>query len=131
MARRSFEPGAPARGMTRHQLTRARRLLCALQDHIRDQLIAARARHAGKFARVAGVTKADTIYFVDRIGEEAILEWLGAHWPRTWPMELVMEGLEEGCTTFPVGTPVHRTQFKCILDPIDGTRGVMYDKRSA
>ncbi|MGH7947559.1 MAG: inositol monophosphatase, partial [Opitutaceae bacterium] len=33
--------------------------------------------------------------------------------------------------TFPRGTPVSRTKWKCILDPIDGTRGVMYDKRSA
>ena len=61
--------------MTRTQLTAARRLLCALQDHIRDTLIAARAKHAGKFARVAAVTAADTIYYVDRIGEHAILAW--------------------------------------------------------
>ncbi len=117
--------------MTRSQLATARRLLCALQDHIRDTLIAARAKQSGKFARVAAVTTADTIYFVDRIGEEAILGWLEEHWPRTWPMELVMEGLEDGSTTFPQGTPVGKTAFKCILDPIDGTRGVMYDKRSA
>ena len=43
-----------------------------------------------------------------------------------------MEGLEDGePATFPHGTPVARTRFKCILDPIDGTRSYMYDKRSA
>ena len=44
-----------------------------------------------------------------------------------------MEGLEEsaGPVTFPQGTPVAQTILKCILDPIDGTRGLMYAKRSA
>lgn len=116
--------------MTTAQLLAARRLLCALQDHIRDTLIAARARHAKKFARIASVTAADTIYYVDRLSEEAIVEWFDAHWPKAWPVELVMEGLEE-VTTFPRGTAVAKTVCKCILDPIDGTRGVMYDKRSA
>lgn len=114
------------------QLTRARRLLCELQVHIRDTLVAARRRDLGKFARVAGVTEADTIYHVDRLSEQAILAWFERRWPRAWPVELVMEGLEDGgSTTFPRGVPVARTQWKCILDPIDGTRGLMYDKRPA
>jgi hypothetical protein len=46
-------------------------------------------------------------------------------------VELVMEGLDDGVATFPRGIPVRKTVVKCILDPIDGTRGVMYDKRSA
>lgn len=117
--------------MTSAQLNAARRLLCDLQDHIRDTLVAARTRHAAKFARVAAVTAADTIYHIDRLSEDAILEWFAEHWPRTWPVEIVMEGLENGTTTMPRGTPVARTMFKCILDPIDGTRSLMYDKRSA
>ena len=117
--------------MNEGKLQRARRLLCTLQDHIRDTLIAARRRQAGRFARVVAVTSADTIYHVDRLGEEAILGWFGRHWPRSWPVEIVMEGLEDGAVTFPSGTPVARTEWKCILDPIDGTRGLMHDKRSA
>lgn len=113
-------------------LEKARRLLCALQDHIRDAVIAARTRHARSFARIAGVTAADTIYQVDRISEHAVMTWFDEHWPRAWPVELVMEGLEDGePATFPRGTPVKATVWKCILDPIDGTRGIMYDKRSA
>ncbi len=116
---------------TTRQLVTLRRLLCALQVHIRDTVIAARRRQAGKFARVAGVTAADTIYHIDRISEAAILGWFEQHWPRACPVELVMEGLEGDAVTFPRGTPVPRTVWKCILDPIDGTRGIMYDKRSA
>ena len=41
------------------RLQALRRLLCALQSHIRDSVISARRVHGGKFARVAGVTAAD------------------------------------------------------------------------
>ncbi|MFI5357017.1 MAG: inositol monophosphatase [Opitutales bacterium] len=109
-----------------------RRLLCALQVHIRDTLTAARKKRAHTFARVAAVTAADTIYEVDKITEEAIFAWFGRHWPRACPVQLVMEGIDDHeSVTFPVGTPVRKTAFKCILDPIDGTRNLMYDKRSA
>jgi hypothetical protein len=117
--------------MTRAQLSAARRQLCALQDHIRDTILAARRRDAARFARVAAVTAADTIYHVDRLSEHAIVAWFERHWPRSMPVELVMEGLEGDAVTFPRSTPVARTEWKCILDPIDGTRGLMYDKRPA
>jgi hypothetical protein len=46
------------------------------------------------------------------------------------PVQVVMEGIEgEWC--FPEGTAAAKTDWKCIIDPIDGTRGLMYDKRSA
>lgn len=114
------------------QLEKARKLLCALQVDLRNTLIAARAKGGRSFAKIAAVTAADTIYQVDKISEAAIFAWFEQHWPRTWPVELVMEGIEDGETvTFPRGTPVAQTIFKCILDPIDGTRNLMYDKRSA
>jgi fructose-1,6-bisphosphatase/inositol monophosphatase family enzyme len=119
--------------MTPQQWDEARRLLCRLQDAVRDRLRAARDSQApDDLARIAAVTAADTIYQVDRLSEEAILAWFEAHWPAAWPVELVMEGVEEDHPlTFPRGTPLARTQLKCILDPIDGTRNLMYDKRSA
>jgi fructose-1,6-bisphosphatase/inositol monophosphatase family enzyme len=118
--------------VTSTQLNRARRLLCELQDDIRDKLISARDRDARRFAEVAAVTAADTIYHVDKLSEEAIFAWFERHWPRAWPVELVLEGIEDSeLVTFPRGTPRAKTVFKCILDPIDGTRNLMYDKRSA
>lgn len=116
--------------MTPRELARARRLLCQLQDSIRDRLIVARRRQARTFARVAAETAADTIYAIDRVSEETLVAWLAEHWPRAWPVEVVMEGLEEPLT-FPAGTPVRATAWKLIIDPIDGTRGLMHDKRSA
>ena len=113
-------------------LERLRRLLCALQNHIRDAVTASRGTHAKSFAKIAAVTEADTIYHIDKISEAAIFAWFADNWPRALPVELVMEGVEDGETVaFPQGTPVKQTLWKCILDPIDGTRCIMYDKRSA
>ncbi|MFI5357479.1 MAG: inositol monophosphatase, partial [Opitutales bacterium] len=108
------------------------RLLCRLQEEIRVAVAGSRRRGTARLSRIATVTAADTIYAVDRISERAVLAWFDRHWPRRQPVELVMEGLEgRGPVTFPRGTPVAQTRWKCILDPIDGTRGLMYDKRSA
>ncbi len=120
--------------MTGLSLPRARRLICRLHDFIHASLTTARDRPgATSFHRVAGTTRADTIYQVDRLSETAILAWFDRNWPKAWPVEVVMEGLEDDAdaTTFPRGTPLSRTLCKCILDPIDGTRELMYDKRSA
>lgn len=119
--------------VTTVQLDQARRLLCQLQDVIRQSVREAQKRGSRRNSRVAAVTSADTIYAIDKVSEMAVLAWFGKNWPRSWPVELVMEGLEDRpeAATFPVGTPVAQTIFKCIIDPIDGTRGIMYDKRSA
>ncbi|MFT3783088.1 MAG: inositol monophosphatase [Nibricoccus sp.] len=113
-------------------LEKLRKLLCALQVHICDAVVASRGAHAKSFSKVAAVTEADTIYQIDRISEAAILSWFEENWPRSLPVAVVMEGIED-CeqVTFPRGTPVGKTEWKCILDPIDGTRCIMYDKRSA
>ncbi len=114
-------------------LETARGLLCSLGVAVRDRVLAARGRAAaGDLAAVAAITAADTIYAVDKVGERAITEWFAATWPAAEPVEIVMEGLEDGAVlTFPRSTPVAATRWKVILDPIDGTRNLMYDKRSA
>ncbi len=119
---------------TRQDWERMRALLCRLQDDIRDALIAARATaDAEEFANVAAVTAADTIYGIDKVSEGTVLGWLAVSWPPEWPLELVMEGVgEDGVpVTFPRGTPLFQTRVKLIVDPIDGTRCLMYDKRPA
>lgn len=118
--------------MPRDDAQRARQLLCTLGDHIRDAIVHARTLGVTSFANVSRESIADTIYEIDRVSEEAIAHWFSRHWPREWPVELVAEGLEgSDASTFPRGTPVEATHWKCIIDPIDGTRGLMHDKRSA
>ena len=97
----------------------ARRLLCALGDHVRDLVVAARGMD---MAAVAGETVADTIYAIDRVADDTLIDWFEEHWPG---VVVVSEGLDEPVL---VGDAAAWT---VIVDSIDGTRGLMYDKRSA
>jgi fructose-1,6-bisphosphatase/inositol monophosphatase family enzyme len=73
-------------------------------------------------AEVAGETVADTIYAIDQVADDALLQWFEERWP---DVEVVSEGLDEPVR---VGsTPA----WTVIVDTIDGTRGLMYDKRPA
>lgn len=108
-----------------------RRLLCSLGVTIRDAVLHRRTDlSSATLSSVAGHGGGDTIYAVDRFSEEAIFEWFENFWPPEWPVQVVMEGIEHDLC-FPAGTAKADTRWKCILDPIDGTRGIMYDKRSA
>ncbi|MCU0270131.1 MAG: hypothetical protein MUF83_16000 [Acidimicrobiales bacterium] len=94
--------------------------LCALGDVLRDVVVA--NRDAGlAMSTVEGKTTADTIYGIDRVADEALVAWFERHWP---DVLVVSEGLEAPVA---VGTP----RCTVIVDTIDGTRGLMYDKRSA
>ena len=119
--------------MTPDEIETARRLLCQLGDAIRELVTDARNRGlTANFTDVAAETAADTIYGIDKLSEEPILAWFEKKWPTDWPVELVMEGIDESETTiFPKTIPPEKVRFTCIIDPIDGTRGLMYDKRSA
>jgi fructose-1,6-bisphosphatase/inositol monophosphatase family enzyme len=97
----------------------ARRLLCELGDHLRDLTIAARGMD---MAAVEGRTEADTIYAIDRVVDDELVDWFEAHWTG---VELVSEGLEA-----PVAVGAEPA-WTVIVDTIDGTRGLMHDKRSA
>src|SRR5262245_18497590 len=97
----------------------ARRLLCALGDHVRALVVGARGID---MAAVEGETAADTIYAIDKVADDALLRWFEIHWP---DVEVVSEGLDEPVV---VGRD---PQWTVIVDTIDGTRGLMYDKRAA
>src|ERR1700757_116642 len=112
---------------------RIRALLLGLGDHVRQSVLNARRESdPGDLATISRESIADTIYGIDRISEDAIVEWFTEHWPSTIPVELVMEGIDpQRPVTFPANAPLEQTVAKIILDPIDGTRGIMYDKRAA
>ncbi len=112
---------------------RLRDLLCTMQDEIQRDVIAERDRTAFEDrSHIEAVTEADTVYRIDRVSEEAIVAWFEANWPADLPVRIVMEGLTDGeSLCFPPGHDAADAAYVCIIDPIDGTRGLMYDKRSA
>lgn len=96
-----------------------------------------RSRGAGAGGELAGVAKwtsADAIYELDTQVEPVITEFCAA-WSRELPLVLIAEGIgpdgQEGKAVFPAGTREEDAAVRIIMDPIDGTRGLMYDKRSA
>jgi hypothetical protein len=112
----------------------ARRLLpaiLALHDQIRGSVLDAfETRHRDDLAGVVHDDEGDTIYAVDRVSETALVEGLTSV-ARDEPLVLVAEGLPAGGLTLPEGTPDADCRWRVLVDPIDGTRGVMYQKRPA
>lgn len=88
-----------------------------------------RSESVDLLASVKAAVAADLIYVIDHAIEERIVSWLDQHWPSKSPIKLVMEGLEEPLT-LPRSTRA-RPVLTLIIDPIDGTREIMWDRRSA
>jgi len=118
--------------LNRAEAELTRTLICKLQIEVLKAILATRSRmQPGALSAISEVTAADTIYAIDRVAEEAIEKWFEQNWNSDWPIEIISEGLERPALTFPRDTPIVETKLKCIIDPIDGTREIMYDKRSA
>lgn len=73
----------------------------------------------------------DTIYAVDRVSESALIELFEKELATLAPVVLIAEGIENGQLVLPVGATEQDAVWRIIVDPIDGTRGLMYQKRSA
>jgi fructose-1,6-bisphosphatase/inositol monophosphatase family enzyme len=104
----------------------------AIHDAIRAEVTAAFARASSDdLASVTGKQAGDVIYAVDRVSEEVLLDRFAAIGEK-WPCLLIAEGLGvDGRRMLPEGTPESKAEIVALVDPIDGTRGLMYQKRSA
>jgi fructose-1,6-bisphosphatase/inositol monophosphatase family enzyme len=115
-------------------VSEARRFLApilALHDRIRASVVDAFAtQHRDALAGVAHDDEGDTIYAVDRVSETALVDGL-SELARDEPLFLMAEGLEAGGVSLPRGTSDDDCRWRLLVDPIDGTRGLMYQKRSA
>lgn len=113
----------PSDYFLKHLQALARALRAAVLDGMRGADVAT-------LSRAVGERGGDTIYRLDEHGESALLAYC-QRWGEELPFLLVAEGLEDGQRTFPADAADERTAFTLIVDPIDGTRGLMYGKRSA
>ncbi|USN97863.1 MAG: hypothetical protein H6810_06595 [Phycisphaeraceae bacterium] len=79
-------------------------------------------------ARPVGFEGGDTIFEIDKRVEPYVLEHAERWVDEVGPIRVVAEGLgHDGMQTFGAGDPA----WHVLIDPIDGTRNIMYDKRSA
>jgi len=102
-----------------------------LHQAIRDRVVSACEKAALEdLARIDSDAPGDTIYAVDRVSEEALVEFVQKEIAPRVSVVLIAEGLEHGQIVLPRGTIEADAQLRMIVDPIDGTRGLMYQKRS-
>ncbi len=104
-----------------------------LHERVRDEVVATCERAAlAELARVDDdKSEGDTIYAVDRVSEKLLLEVFEREVAPRAPHVLIAEGIEGGQVVLPRGTSEAEALWRIIVDPIDGTRGLMYQKRSA
>lgn len=74
---------------------------------------------------------ADTIFAIDKVSEALLHDKLAPHAKRLGGLLLIAEGLPEAGLSLPEDQPRESLKWRVIVDPIDGTRGLMYQKRSA
>jgi fructose-1,6-bisphosphatase/inositol monophosphatase family enzyme len=102
-------------------------------EMIRDAVVAACEKTA--IADLSSIAEeaehGDTIYAIDRVSEELIVDFFNETVAHQTPMVLISEGLETGHIVLPAGAIEADAKWRIIVDPIDGTRGIMYQKRSA
>jgi fructose-1,6-bisphosphatase/inositol monophosphatase family enzyme len=102
----------------------------ALHRRIRRDVVDACERAAvAALSGVAREAEGDTIYAIDRVAEHQLVTEIGRMATVDAPILLVAEGLEAGEVVVPAGADRGRVRWVIIVDPIDGTRGLMYQKR--
>jgi fructose-1,6-bisphosphatase/inositol monophosphatase family enzyme len=111
-------------------------LLDSIQSlHRRIRADVVRACEASAVASLSGIAReeeGDTIYAIDRVAEHVLVEEIGRTIAtRDAPVVLVAEGLAGGEVVVPAGADRAAARWVVIVDPIDGTRGLMYQKRPA
>lgn len=100
--------------------------LLELHARVRDRVVAATERqHVETLAAIDRDEPGDTIYAIDVVSEETIAEFAETL-AREHSFVLVSEGTPKG-----VPYDSNAADWVIIVDPIDGTRGLMYQKRSA
>jgi fructose-1,6-bisphosphatase/inositol monophosphatase family enzyme len=100
--------------------------LLELHRNIRDAVMAAcEKQHVEELARVDRESAGDTIYSIDVVSEDLLRAFFG-ELSRRHSFVVIAEGMD-GDESLNDRT----ADWRIIVDPIDGTRGLMYQKRSA
>lgn len=105
-------------------LTRLRVMQADMRSALRAHM---RSQETAVLSRQVRDDDGDTIFGIDAHVEEILLQHC-QEWGRTQHFVLIAEGLDAGGVQF--GRPgLGGPPFRLLVDPIDGTRGLMFDKR--
>ncbi len=103
-----------------------------LQEEVRRAVVEACERASLEdMSGIAAEEEGDTIYAIDRVSEETLVDFFSREVAPRAALVLIAEGIEGGRVVLPRGTREEDARWRIIVDPIDGTRAIMYQKRSA
>jgi fructose-1,6-bisphosphatase/inositol monophosphatase family enzyme len=103
-----------------------------LHETIRNKVVeACESSSTGQLSTIVADDEGDTIFAVDRVSEEILIEFFTREIASRVPIVLIAEGIENGQVILPENAREEDCLWRVIVDPIDGTRGLMYQKRSA
>jgi len=121
-----------------HQRTRLLEQIRDLHAELRRTLVAqAERQELETLSAVASDEReGDTIFAIDRVSEHVLMEYFERVVAPERTVVLVAEGLPdsgygEGIAVLPRGKRAEEADVRILIDPIDGTRVYMYQKRSA
>ncbi len=104
--------------------------LIRVHDTIRGLVVTAcETRSQEELTSVSHDGAGDITYAIDRISEDALVDWFVREMADALPIILIGEGLPNGRMVLPVDANEKDARWQVIVDPIDGTRGLMYQKR--
>ena len=103
-----------------------------LHAMVRDKVVAAcESASVDQLSKIVADDEGDTIFSVDRVSEELIVKFFETEIASEVPIVLIAEGIYQGKVVLPRTANESDAVLRIIIDPIDGTRGLMYQKRSA
>lgn len=103
-----------------------------LHETIRERVVEACEKSSlENLSSIVADDEGDTIFAVDRVSEDILVEFFEREIASKVPIVLIAEGFENEGMTLPRGAAESDARWRIIVDPIDGTRGLMYQKRSA
>ncbi len=108
--------------------------LRSLHDRIRRRVWeATQTRSTEELAQIVGTdvdASGDLVFAIDRVSEAELIDFVTEEIACVEPIVLVAEGLPGGQIVLPVDASEGDCRWRMIVDPIDGTRPLMYQKRS-
>lgn len=103
----------------------------SIHEEIRTAVVSACEKSPSKeLSRVVEDGEGDTIYMVDRVSESMLLDLFERKIASRVPIILIAEGLTGGQVVLPRDAKESDAVWRVLADPIDGTRCLMYQKRS-
>jgi hypothetical protein len=108
------------------------RLVRELHHALRSRLVdVCESQSIETLSSIADDGPGDTLFAIDKVSEELIVEQLEERAASIGGLILIAEGVNDGHLCLPHAATPDSVAWRWICDPIDGTRGLMYQKRSA